>query len=130
MELGVPLAAHKCMGPSTCLVFLGIEIDTIAMEFRLPQEKLSKLEELLSEWQFKKVSQERNLSHFWATSIMLAVWSDQADHSLASLFPFSQKQNGNIATSLGLTVKPDQMSDGGTCSLNLGMAYPSCDNKL
>ena len=55
MELGVPLAAHKCMGPSTCLVILGIEIDTIAMELRLPQEKLSKLKELLLEWQFKKV---------------------------------------------------------------------------
>ena len=61
MELGVPLAAHKCMGPSTCLVFLGIEIDTIAMEFRLPQEKLSKLEELLSEWQFKKVCSREKL---------------------------------------------------------------------
>ena len=35
----------------------------------------------------------------------------------------------NIATSLGLTVRPGQTSDGGTCSLNLGTAYPFCDNK-
>ena len=31
-KLGVPLASHKCVGPSTCLIFLGIEVDTIAME--------------------------------------------------------------------------------------------------
>ena len=27
-------------------------------------------------------------------------------------------------------MKPDQTLDGGTCSPNLGMAYPSSDNKL
>ena len=27
-ELGVPVAGHKCEGPSTCLTFLGIEVDT------------------------------------------------------------------------------------------------------
>ena len=31
-ELGIPLVPHKTVGPSTCLVFLGIEIDTMAME--------------------------------------------------------------------------------------------------
>ena len=29
-ELGIPIAEHKRDGPSTCIVFLGIEIDTIA----------------------------------------------------------------------------------------------------
>ena len=48
----------KCMGPSTCLVF---EIDIIAMELRLPQEKLSKLKGLLSEWQYKKVCSREKL---------------------------------------------------------------------
>ena len=41
-ELGVPLAAHKTLGPSQTLTFVGIELDTIAMEARLPQEKLTK----------------------------------------------------------------------------------------
>jgi hypothetical protein len=39
-RLGVTIAAHKTEGPTTCLVFLGIEIDTIAGELRLPDEKL------------------------------------------------------------------------------------------
>ncbi|MCG8624736.1 MAG: hypothetical protein MJE68_22410 [Proteobacteria bacterium] len=60
-ELGIPLAPHKTVGPSTCLVFLGIEIDTIAMELRLPQEKLHKLQELLREWQFKKTCTRHSL---------------------------------------------------------------------
>ncbi|CAJ0933156.1 unnamed protein product [Ranitomeya imitator] len=37
---GVPLAADKTVGPVTTLSFLGIEIDTVAMECRLPDDKL------------------------------------------------------------------------------------------
>ena len=42
-RLGIPLAADKCEGPSTCLTFLGIEVDTVKMELRLPAEKLQRL---------------------------------------------------------------------------------------
>jgi len=38
--LGVPLALEKVEGPSTSLSFLGITLDTINMEARLPPEKL------------------------------------------------------------------------------------------
>ena len=38
---GIPLASFKIAGPTTCLVFLGIEFDTVAMEATLPAEKLS-----------------------------------------------------------------------------------------
>ena len=41
LHLGIPLAPSKIVGPTTSFVFLGIEIDTIAMETRLPAEKLS-----------------------------------------------------------------------------------------
>jgi len=52
--LGIPLAFEKCEGPTCCLVFLGIIIDTIAMELRLPQEKLLHLHQLIEEWLAKK----------------------------------------------------------------------------
>ncbi|XP_069590448.1 uncharacterized protein [Ranitomeya imitator] len=39
-RFGVPLAAEKTVGPVTSLSFLGIEIDTVAMECRLPEDKL------------------------------------------------------------------------------------------
>ena len=38
--LGVPVAPGKTEGPSTKLVFLGIEIDTRSMVLRLPPPKL------------------------------------------------------------------------------------------
>ena len=60
-ELGIPLAPHKTVGPTTCLIFLGIEIDTTRMELRLPHEKLSRLLELLQEWQFKKACTRESL---------------------------------------------------------------------
>ena len=39
VELGVPITSHKTEGPATCLVFLGIEVDTVANELRLPGDK-------------------------------------------------------------------------------------------
>ncbi len=49
-ELGVPLAAHKTDGPTASIVFLGIIIDTVAGELRLPIAKLKRLRGLLSQW--------------------------------------------------------------------------------
>lgn len=43
-RFGVPLSEEKTEGPVSALSFLGIEIDTIAMEFRLPEEKLARLQ--------------------------------------------------------------------------------------
>lgn len=48
--LGVPLAPHKSVGPTTCLISLDIKTDSIAMELRLPQDKPCALKELLSKW--------------------------------------------------------------------------------
>ena len=38
-SLGVPLAVHKTEGPSTCLEYLGIILDSVKMEARLPPPK-------------------------------------------------------------------------------------------
>lgn len=46
--LGIPMAPEKTVGPSTTLAFAGIELDTVLMEARLPQEKLDKCRDLLS----------------------------------------------------------------------------------
>ena len=42
-SLGIP-------GPTTCLQFLGIEIDMVANQLRLPEEKLQRLVSLLQGW--------------------------------------------------------------------------------
>ena len=49
-QLGVPIAHEKCEGPTSCLSFLGIEVDTASMQLRLPGEKLNRLNELVSKW--------------------------------------------------------------------------------
>ena len=41
-ELGVPLAEEKTVGPSNVITFLGIELNSIKFEARLPQDKLLK----------------------------------------------------------------------------------------
>ena len=40
-RLGVPVASHKTGGPTTCLTFFGIQIDTMAIELSLALDKLS-----------------------------------------------------------------------------------------
>ena len=42
-RLGLPTAPNKTVEPTTCLTFLGIEIDSISQELRLPPDKLSQL---------------------------------------------------------------------------------------
>ena len=46
-ELGVPIEPSKLEGPSQCLSFLGIEVDTVTLQLCLPQEKVLKLREKL-----------------------------------------------------------------------------------
>ena len=41
-KIGVSLAPEKTEGPSQCIKFAGIELGTVLMEARLPQEKLEK----------------------------------------------------------------------------------------
>ena len=53
-DIGVPLAPNKIVGPSTCITYLGIEIDSINNVCRLPNDKLSKLKNLLKVWKNKK----------------------------------------------------------------------------
>ena len=35
-QLGIPVAALKTEGPSTCMTFLGILVDSTARQLRLP----------------------------------------------------------------------------------------------
>ena len=48
--LGLRFQPEKTLGPVTCLEYLGLELDSIAMEARLPVAKLDILRDLLSEW--------------------------------------------------------------------------------
>ena len=48
-DLGIPLAPEKQAGPSTCIEFLGIIIDTVKQELRLSRDKLDRLLEAVQQ---------------------------------------------------------------------------------
>ena len=60
-DLGVPLTREKLEGPSQCLTFLGIEIDTASSQLRLPVDKLARLKALLAQWAARRSCQCRHL---------------------------------------------------------------------
>ena len=60
-RLGLPLHPDKCVGPSTCMVVLGIELDSVNQIARLPFEKLSALQELLTSWVPRRWCNRRQL---------------------------------------------------------------------
>lgn len=46
-HFGVPLSKSKAEGPCTHLSFLGIKMNSVEMVFRLPEDKLRKLMDLV-----------------------------------------------------------------------------------
>ena len=54
LDTGIPLAPEKCEGPTTCLVFLGIELDSEHMTARLPHDKAEELRVVIRAWAQKK----------------------------------------------------------------------------
>ena len=60
-RLGVPLALEKVEGPTTCLPFLGIILDSEHMEVRLPDDKLARIQGLLATWLDKKKATKREI---------------------------------------------------------------------
>ena len=49
-ELGFPVAPEKTEGPTTSITFLGVELDSVAQQVRLPQDKLSRIQVTIAKW--------------------------------------------------------------------------------
>jgi len=70
-NLQVPIEQSKLEGPDTCLTFLGIEIDTVKLQLRLPRKKLADLKALLATYRIAgnfrkgKFSEIEQLKTFW-----------------------------------------------------------------
>ena len=60
-RLGLPVATDKLEGPTTRLVFLGFELDTVAWEIRLPRQKLEELKELIRLWVGRRICSRKEL---------------------------------------------------------------------
>ena len=53
-DWGIPLHPDKLEGPSTLLTVLGIELDSLLLQARLPQEKFDRIHTLLVSWSLKR----------------------------------------------------------------------------
>jgi len=61
LHLGVPLAVEKVECPSTSLTFLGIVLDTVRMEARLPIDKLRRIRHQVRTWLSKRKATKRQI---------------------------------------------------------------------
>ena len=59
--LNIPVAEDKLIGPATSLPYLGIEIDTVAMEVAIPAPKLETTLALLPKWRGRKTATKQEL---------------------------------------------------------------------
>lgn len=53
-KMGVPIAEEKTEGPQTVIIFLGLELDSVLMEVRIPTEKIEQLQTQIQEILNKK----------------------------------------------------------------------------
>ena len=53
-KLGLSLHPGECVGPSTQLIVLGIELDLVELCARIPGEKLAALQDLISSWRSRR----------------------------------------------------------------------------
>jgi hypothetical protein len=60
-DMGIPLAEDKVEGPSTCIIYLGIMINSSLMIMQIPQEKYVDLMSLLRKWPKRKTCTKREL---------------------------------------------------------------------
>ena len=60
-ELGLPLNPDKLEGPSTCLTILGIELDSVRLQARLPDNKRVRIISLLEAWSTKQFCKRKEL---------------------------------------------------------------------
>lgn len=60
-KANLPLDPAKEEGPSTCVGVLGVELDTVKLEIRLPADKLARLKVSLETWKGRRACKKREL---------------------------------------------------------------------
>ena len=60
-EVGLLVELDKDKGPATSITFLGLELDSVSLEVRLPQDKLSSLRALLKSRKRRKACRKHEL---------------------------------------------------------------------
>ena len=85
-QLGIPVATHKTVGPTSALTFLGILINSHTFELQLPTEKLLRTQQLLSQWSHRKSCTRKELESLLGYLSHAATVTPQGRTFLRSLF--------------------------------------------
>lgn len=81
-QLGLSFQKAKTLGPATTVEFLGLELDSVTMEARLPPDKLLSLRDLLLSWDRRssynlcKLSYSLHPRSFLCPGLLFAVLSN------------------------------------------------------
>ena len=59
--LGIPISISKLEGPGTCVTFLGIIIDTVRFQLRLPEDKLVRIRSIVASWIGRRSGRRSNM---------------------------------------------------------------------
>ncbi len=108
-----PLASEKQDGPCPVIVLLGILIDTLKQELRLPEEKLRRLLDMLAEWEKKKSCTRQELESLIGTL-----------HHACKVIPSGRSFLRQAISLLSVAKKKDLTSCGGRFSHQHGMERP------
>ena len=66
-ELNVPVAPRKTFSPATSLEFMGVLLDSVKMEARLPFDELTRTREALQQWSHRKSATLKELQSLIGT---------------------------------------------------------------
>ena len=110
--LNLPLALHKKEGPATCLTYLGIELDTVAMEMRLPGQKLHRLKHTIQKWVLLRFCKRKQLKSLIGllhdASIVVQSGRTFIRHLIDALKSFNHR-HGNVFIRLNKQARSDVM---------------------
>ena len=98
-EIGLPLAVEKKLGPTTCITYLGLEIDSCQGVVRIPEDKTDKIniliKQILSQERISKKTLQRLLGHlnFACRAVPMARPFLRRMFSFLSIFTDSQQRH-------------------------------------
>ena len=74
-ELGLDESKNKARAPSTAMVYLGVEFDTVAMTMAIPSDKLAELKDEIERWLQKTTATKKSLQSllgklFWVSRVV------------------------------------------------------------
>ena len=76
-SLGIPLSMNKTVGPSSCLEYLGVILESVKIEARLPADKILRIKTFIQELLSKRSCTKKELLQFlghmyFASRVILA----------------------------------------------------------